>query len=193
MNACPVTTPEAVACAEQATETLLLAMESASWFAAVAAPPTPGEEAELAAYLEASGQAPLRVHWIAGWDEARTLLLGADWDRASWQSAQDERDRLMAELKQALGEQETMRILTRVTDLAARLLHGPAAVAAARDRVADPGLVRVAAGSAAEACYHMALVRLAGAGEDHAFACRFRLFEAGRWPLVAVGGTYCIF
>ncbi|RMD89413.1 MAG: hypothetical protein D6807_03785 [Alphaproteobacteria bacterium] len=79
-----------------------------------------------------------------------------------------------------------------MTDAAARLLHGPAAVAAAASGIADPGLIRVAAGAASQAAYQAALSRIVASGADDPFGAKFRLYLAGRWPLVVVDGAFHI-
>jgi hypothetical protein len=72
-------------------------------------------------------------------------------------------------------------------------VHGAAAVAASRSGVADEALIRAAAGAATQGAYHAALVLAAGGDEHHPFAIKFRLFEAGRWPLGIVGATFNLF
>ena len=37
------------------------------------------------------------------------------------------------------------------------------------------------------------MIQAAGAGDDHPFAVKFRLYEAGRWPLGIVGSTFSVF
>ena len=86
-----------------------------------------------------------------------------------------------------------MSRLTGATDALADTLHGAAAIAAARDRVADPGLVRAASGAALMAAHQSALAQLAGEGAGHFFTRRFALFEGGRWPLGEYRGEYCVF
>jgi hypothetical protein len=82
--------------------------------------------------------------------------------------------------------------LSAVTE-AAVALHGHAALAAARQGIADPVLSRVAAGAAALACHQMGLVQAAGAREDHPLAAKYRLFAGGRWLLGVVGGRCYLF
>ena len=86
-----------------------------------------------------------------------------------------------------------MAALTRVTEAASAVVMGAASVAAARSGVADAALARVAAGAATEAAYHAGLARIAGAGANHPFAIKFRLFAAGRWPLGIAGGILHLF
>ena len=43
------------------------------------------------------------------------------------------------------------------------------------------------------AAHGHALARLAGAGVDHFFMRRYRLFEGGRWPLGVVDGAFHLF
>lgn len=172
---------------------LIADIEDGSWFAAVGEPPTEGESAEALALLAGLGLGATPLAWSAGWDAARAAAQREDWDRAWWEAEQAEQRRLYASAAAALGEQALLRALTEVTDAATRLLHGPAAVAAARAGIADSGLVRVAAGAASQACYQAALARLAGGGPEHPFEAKFRLFLAGRWPLTVAGGKFHVF
>jgi hypothetical protein len=43
------------------------------------------------------------------------------------------------------------------------------------------------------ALHEHALARLAQRGPDHLFMRKYRLFEAGRWPLGSVGQTFFLF
>ena len=91
------------------------------------------------------------------------------------------------------GEEALTIALTHVSSIAAEVVHAAAGAGATRDGVDDEGLVRAAAGAAAQACYQAALVLAAEGEPDHAFALKFRLFESGRWPLGIVGNTFHLF
>ena len=171
---------------------LLVEMQEGSWFAALGEPATEGERAEVALYLEGSGLGHCPVDWLADWAAARDISQSADWDHAWWEGEQARQRTLYEAAAAAFDESVLLRLLTDVTDAAGRLLHGPAAVAAAASGVADPGLIRAAAGAAAQAAYQAALARLALAGADHPFAAKFRLYLAGRWPLVVARGRFSI-
>ena len=168
-------------------------IEGGSWFAAVGEPPTEGEIAEADAYLAALGFPGLRIDWLADWPAARRASEDPGWEPAWWQREQALQSDLYGAAVHACGEPATLAALSDVTDAAVRLLHGPAAVAAARGGIADPGLTRAAAGAAAQACYQAALCRLAGASAEHAFAAKLRLFAAGRWPLTIARDRFHVF
>jgi hypothetical protein len=86
-----------------------------------------------------------------------------------------------------------LEALSRVTQGASDAAHGQAALATARAAIADPALARAAAGAATQACYLAALAAAAAAVPDHPFLAKFRLFEAGRWPLGIVAGRFHLF
>jgi hypothetical protein len=83
--------------------------------------------------------------------------------------------------------------LTRIARLASDRLQGAASVAMARDALADAGLAKSAAGAASIAVNQAALAAAADAPTDHPFAAKFRLFEAGHWPLGVYAGTLYVF
>lgn len=168
-------------------------MRDGSWFAATGEPATAGELAEAELYLAGLGYSAIEIVWLADWDAARTASQRADWDRDWWEREQAMQREMYATAQSLLGETALLRHLTVVTEGAARLLHGPAAVAAARAGVADSGLIRAAAGSAAQACYQAALNRFAGGSAEHCFEAKLRLFMAGRWPLTLARGRFHIF
>ncbi len=171
---------------------LLAEMQEGSWFAALGEPATAGERAEVALYLRGLGLGHCAVDWLDDWAAARDMSQSADWDHGWWEGEQARQRTLYEAAAAAFDESVLLRLLTEVTDAAARLLHGPAAVAAAARGVADPSLIRTAAGAAAQAAYQAALARLALAGADHPFAAKFRLYLAGRWPLVVVRDRFSI-
>ncbi|WP_281301030.1 MULTISPECIES: hypothetical protein [unclassified Iodidimonas] len=176
---------------------LISDMEAASWFAAVGEPPTKGETTTALAYLKGLGFSDCALFWIADWAEARAAAERSDWSQRWWQREQTVQSELYAAAMNHLGDARLLPLLTEITDSATRLLHGPAAVAAARSGHADAGIIRAAAGSAAQSCYQMALYALAPHakqdGQDHPFVSKFRLFEAGRWPLTIAANTFHIF
>lgn len=168
----------------------------ASWFAALGERLTQGERWDVRAYLAGLGFADAGVGAIASWDEAAAIAKSPDWSRAWWDREEAERQHLLRICGSRHAEHALMTALSRVMELAAATTHGAAAIAASRAGVADPALIRVAAGAAAQAAYQAALPVLAGtaAGEtEHPFSIKFRLFEAGRWPLGIAGGSFHIF
>lgn len=172
---------------------LARAIAHRSWFAALGDPLTEAERSEVAAYLAALGLGGLRIAGVAAWDEARALTRAPDWDPRWWDAEERERRALLAAAGAVLHEHPLLSGLTWVAEAASDVVHGAAAVAAARAGIADAALIRVAAGAATQACYQAGLARAAGRSDEHPFAIKLRVFEGGRWMLGIVGGTCFVF
>lgn len=166
---------------------------SASWFAACGEALTEGEIEDARLWLAALGLEVASIEGVATWEEAARLARSPEWSRAWWAREDEERQRLYEAATAEFGETALLGALSRVTDAATRLLLGAASVAAGRAGIADPTLSRVAAGAASQACYQAALALAAGADGGHAFAAKYRVFLAGRWPLGVVGASAFVF
>ena len=164
-----------------------------SWFAALGEPLSAAERADAEAYLSALGFPDARVAGVGAWSEAEDATRDPEWNTAWWEAEEQLRAGLTHEACALTGESELMAALDHVTLSASDAAQGAASGAAQRAGVADEALVRAAAGAAIQASHQAALVLAAGADEDHAFAVKFRLFEAGRWPLGIVGMTFNLF
>lgn len=164
----------------------------APWFAACGEPLTEAEHADAAAYLATLGIAGAEIAGVASWDRAAAILQQPDWSRAWWDGEAAAQQALKAEAERRHGRAALLAALSAVAEAAASL-HGAAALAMSRAGLADPALARVASGAAAQACHQRALARAAGAGPEHLFAVKYRLFAAGRWPLGVVGDRCFVF
>lgn len=165
----------------------------ASWFAAVGQALTDGERQDAEAYAAALGFSGAPVAVVPDWRAAEAATRDAGWDARWWESEEKARADLLSAARARHGERATMTALSEVALAASDTVMGVASVAAARMGVADPALARVAAGAATQAAYQAALALAAEAGADHAFAVKYRLFAAGRWPLGIVGGALSVF
>jgi len=146
------------------------------------------------AYLQGLGIGEsIPVVGVPNWQDARRTIADPAWDHRWWDAEQEEKRRLMEKAKAALGDVVVMRRLSESIEQVAEAMHGDAAVEAARRGCTDTGLIRAAAGSAAEAFYLAALARLTEEGPDHPFAVRQTLFAGGHWPLGIVQGRYHVF
>lgn len=168
-------------------------LDRISWFAAVGERLSPAERDDAQAYLSALGFPDAAVAAVADWEDAEAAARNPDWNTAWWEAEEQLRAGLIAEAMAFVEEAELMAALNHVTAAASQSANGAAAQAASRAGVADEALVRAAAGAAIQGGYQAALVLAAGAEEDHPFALKFRLFEAGRWPLGIVGATFNLF
>lgn len=164
-----------------------------AWFSSLGEQLSAAELADAERYVAALGFPAAAIATVDDWEEAESCVRNPDWNTAWWEAEEQLRVALLDEAGAILPQDELMRALTRATQAASDVVHGAAAVAAARSGVADQGLVRAAAGAATQACYQAALVLVTDGDDEHPFALKFRLFEAGRWPLGIVGQTFNIF
>jgi hypothetical protein len=163
----------------------------ASWFAAVGEAMAEAERAEAGAYLAGLGFGDAEVAPVGGWKQAERVIRAEHWDARWWQAEEERRARLLPAAQASRDGAELLAALSEIAVSASDRAHGAAAVAAAGAGVADPGLIRAAAGSAATACYQAALE--AACGAEGPFSIKLRLFEAGRWPLCLEGSRYFVF
>ena len=168
-------------------------IKNTGWFSAVGAALGTAERIECEEYLSALGFPDAAVAPVTDWEEAEACARNPDWNTAWWEAEEQLRIDLIATAEDQVSPPILMQILSDITGSAAATAQGGAAMAAARAGIADEGLIRAAAGAGAQAAYQAALVLITGREEDHPFALKFRLFEAGRWPLGIIGSSFNIF
>lgn len=161
-----------------------MSMEQDAWFSTLGAPLGQGELDDVHAYLEGLGiavaQPPLLVE---SWEQAGTLIRtpAAGW----WEREEAERARMEKRVHLDPADPHWIQLND--------VLHGCAAVAAARFGYAHADMIKVAAGSASYAAYHAMLARAAGEALEHPFLRKYALFAGGRWPLGVYGDRFAIF
>ena len=109
-----------------------------------------------------------------------------------WDSEERHRQELTDKAAAALGKEMLHTRLTRISRNASDLLQGTASVALSRSGIADAGLAKSAAGAASIAVHQAALALAANCSGEHPFAAKFRLYQAGHWPLGLYDGDYYI-
>jgi hypothetical protein len=169
---------------------------ASAWFTRIGSPLSATDAAQARDYLSALGYPEtLPIEHVSRWPDAERVVRDPEWDTAWWRGEQQERDRLMVEVRRRLGVRSAIERLTAATELTADAIHAAALAAAAQavTDVADAALIRAAAGSATMALHEVALARLAGCGPDHVFVRKYRLFESGRWPLGVLRGAFHLF
>jgi hypothetical protein len=154
-----------------------------AWFSALGEPLDEAERQEIAAYLSGLGMAA-PVQAVASWKEAADTC--AQHAEAWWGAEERERSRLEKTVKPLDAAEPRWLALND-------MLHGAAAVAAARFGCADAALIRVAAGAASYAAYQARLAQAAAAPAGHPFLRKYALYCGGRWPLGVYGGRFAIF
>ena len=162
------------------------------WFAVGGTSLTPPEIGAAETYVAALGLAPCPVAAVGGWREAAATAQRPDWSRDWWQAESACEQALQRQAAARLGLEPLLTALTDVTEAAAGICDR-AVAALARAGLSDEALTKVAAGAAAQACHQQGLALLASDAAAPAFAAKFTLFAAGRWPLGIVGGTCFVF
>ncbi len=144
-------------------------------------------------YLAALGFPDARTALIEGWEDAAIAAESLDWDAAGWEAEEQLRAALMHRALELVSEQDLELLLAQVNAQAFEGIEMGAHEAAALFDSDDPALIDLAIGSAAQICHLAALALLVADEPDHPFLLKFRLFEAGRWPVGLVGNSFNIF
>jgi len=163
------------------------------WFADVCRPLSAELVETAEAYAAALGFPEVSVAWIADWEDAEAAARSTDWNTAWWEAEEQLRVALADEALEYVAEDELSVALHHVSQQAATVIQDAAAAAAARSGIDDEELILAATGAATQACYQAALVLASDAGDDHPFALKYKMFEAGHWPLGIVGHTFNLF
>ena len=167
---------------------------SVPWFGAVGAALSARDRAVAASYLGALGFAGMAVEGVADWVAAKALADAPDWDPAWWNAEERMRLTLLDAGAARHGRAPLLAALTGATRAVSDRAYAEAALAVQHAGVADPALARAAAGAATQACYMAGLATAASdAAAEHPFLAKYRLFEAGRWPLGIVAGRFHLF
>lgn len=164
-----------------------------AWFAHVGDPLDEVVRADAEAYLAALGYPEVFVADVAGWSEAEIAATNPDWNAVWWETEEQMRAGLATEAIALVGEADMNAALAHVGAEVAKVIPDAAAAAARRGGAEDDALIGATAGAGAQACFQAALVLAAAAEPDHPFAFKFRLFEAGRWPIGVIGETFHLF
>jgi ABC-type Fe3+-siderophore transport system permease subunit len=166
----------------------------ATWFSRVGEPLAPADRDEIAALIH---DHPLlgsaKIDGVGHWHEAGAIVRVSDRDTAWWEHEEDERQSLWQRATERFAEADLLARLTAVTETLADAVRGCATKAAARDGVADPGLIGAASGAALMAAHQNTLAAMAGEAGTHFFARKYTLFVGGRWPLGYYSGRYIVF
>ncbi len=163
------------------------------WFTALGRRLTEPERDLARAYLSALGFPDAEVADIVDWEDAENAARSPEWNSDWWEVEEQLRAGLTSAALELVDEDTLTLTLTHVTARAAEVVQDAAANAAMMGGMFDEALIRAAAGAATQAAYQAALVLAAGEEEDHAFALKFRLFEAGHWPIGVSGMSFNLF
>ena len=177
----------------QAVARFARAVPHVPWFLHLGEPLTPETFEAAETYALVLGFPGCSIARVQDWEEAGDAAESPGFDDASWEFEEQLTATLMDLALAVVDEEELAAALTHVSALAGDAAKLAIEEAAALAGHSDPALLDAAAGAATKACYQAALLLAGGGEEDHAIAYKYRLFEAGRWPIGIVGSTFNIF
>lgn len=163
------------------------------WFKSIGDELAPAHIDLARAYLNALGFPEVDVALVPDWDTALTLAENPHWDSAAWDAEEMLRAALSADVLERIHEQALNVVLTHVSAKAGAVLAELIQDVAALWELDDEAFLNAAAGAAVQATHQATLALAAEADEDHPFLYKFKLFEAGRWPIGIVGSTFNLF
>lgn len=163
------------------------------WFTRLGERLSAADRALADAYLSELGFPGMEIAEVGDWSEAAFAATNPDIDTAGFEAEEQLRAALTTEALELMDEELLTFALTHVAGLIAEVVESAAADAALRAGYDDEETIRAAAGAAIQAAHQAALVLAAGRDDEPALAHKFRLFEAGRWPLGLIGSSLHIF
>lgn len=163
------------------------------WFSRVGERISPEDRKIAKLYVEALGFPEAEIAEVGDWQEAAIAATNLDVDTPAFEAEEQLRSALTAEALELMDEDLLTFALTHLSGLIAEIVENAAGDAALRAGYDDEETIRAAAGAAIQAAHQAALVLAAGVEDDSAPAHKFRLFEAGRWPLGLIGTSLHIF
>lgn len=168
-------------------------IENTKWFHHI------GEELEqdlikdARGYLETLGFPEGYPANVPDWQDAIACIETNDWNSPAWEAEEQLGASLINEALEFIEEDVLEVALTNVSSKAVDHITAAVESASMRWGIDDEELLRAAIGGAVQSCYQAALVIAAGEEETHPFALKFRIYEAGHWPLGVAGNTLNIF
>ena len=163
------------------------------WFDNLAAPIDSELRDDAMAYLAALGFPNATLAAVADWEDAVYAVSNPDWNSEWWEAEEQLRAALTDAAIDVVGEVEFAAALAHLNETMSEIIPETIRVTATYGGVSDEDVIIAAIGAATQACHVATLVVLAAEEEDHPMVLKFRLFEAGRWPLGITGNSFHLF
>ena len=176
-----------------ATAQFLKTIPTLPWFENIGAPLDAGLGRDAHAYLDALGFPDAAVAAVGDWEDAAYAIGNPDWNSEWWEAEEQVRAGLTTAALETVGEEDLQAAIAHLNEIMTETIPEAIRVSAAYGGVSDDDVIMAAVGAATQACHVAALVVLAAEEEDHSMALKFRLFEAGHWPLGVTGNTFHLF
>ena len=169
------------------------ALPKAVWFNAVGTPISEDERDVCSRYLRGLGAKNCAIVAVSTWDEALALSRRASWHEKWWERERQEERKLFEQASAAHSSDAVLLRLANLMQGSSTLFLSPASLACMRAGANHAAIAKCAAGAAAQCLHQYGLASIAGQGDQHPFAAKFRLFLAGRWPLSVTHGAFHVF
>lgn len=167
-------------------------ISSINWFSAISTPLEAQTLDSAGNYLAALGFPDLGVAPLEDWNHAKIVLQEREWESA-WGDAEDQARSAMAAAALDIAGEEVVSAAVAYVAEQANTSASDAIQAYAALLGGDPDLIDAAVNDAREAACQALLITLAEEDADHPLALKFKLYEAGRWPIGAVGSSFSLF
>ena len=163
------------------------------WFLYLGDPLSQEMQRAADSYAVALGFPNCSIALLENWDSAGEAAESPGFDDTFWEVEEQLTAALMHAALDVVEESELAAALTHVSAAAGDAAKLAIEEAAALAGHSDPSFLDAAAGAATKASYQAALLLAAGGEEEHAVALKYKIFEAGRWPVGIIGSTFNIF
>lgn len=161
-------------------------------------------ELDLAqAYVDQLGFPEMTPLPLRHWSEAVEAAENQDWNAPAWEAEESLRAQATQVAVDLLGEEVVEQALTHVAAELGPIIGDAVENAAEKAGFGDAETIRAATGAAVQSVHLAALAllgfdpenldQLAPTDDENPLNIRFRLFEAGRWPVALVGGSFYVF
>lgn len=170
-----------------------LNLDRVHWFASLGDTLTPEIRRNARDYLDLLGFPEAEITPMTSFEEAADAALSMDLDTESWAQEEQLRVGLVARSLEQMDEAALNVALTHAASLAADNIREALEDIAAIWDLEEGPLLNLLTGSAVQAVHQAALVLTAAETDPHPFAYKFRLYEAGKWPIGLAGLSFNIF
>lgn len=166
-----------------------------NWFSRVGQPLDRNTRSHADDYLSSLGFPDIASTPVEFWEDAYSAAESLDLNNPAWEAEEQLRASLINDAAGLYGEEEINAFLQPIEAVAVQVLDEAALNLMHQHRIENEEILRAAMGSGVQICHLAALVLLSGDEEleNHPFFHKFRLFEAGHWPIGIAGSSFNIF
>lgn len=134
-----------------------------------------------------------KINKAKNWEEAINIISDKNWNKKIWEIEEKEKDLLLNNLLKNFPEKKVFFSLQKLTEATINIIEKCYIDGLKKNDVKYEYYSKVAAGSAATACYQAALAMATDQNHNHIFMSKFEIFKAGHWPLIITNNNFNIF